>query len=95
MVGEVDQHPTGEGLDGQAIVIVDSPKIGFHGQSVSETAPLADLGDIPLTHEKIHEGIPSEQIISLPDKATSSQSGRSRLLLSGWLLLNSYIPPQG
>ena len=38
-VGEVDQHPTGEGSDRQAIVVVDSPKKGFHGQSTSETAP--------------------------------------------------------
>ena len=25
VVGEVDQHPTGEGSDGQVIVVMDSP----------------------------------------------------------------------
>ena len=95
MVGKVDQHPTGEGSDGQAIVVVDSPEIGFHGQSTSETAPLTDLRDVPLTHEEVREGIPSEQIASKPVKSTSSCSERSRLLLPDRLLLNSYIPPQG
>ena len=60
MVGEVDQHPTREGSDGQAIIVVDSPKMGFHSQSATETAPSADLGDVPLTHEEVCEGIPSE-----------------------------------
>ena len=32
VVGEADQHPTGEGSDRQVIVIMDSPKMGFHGQ---------------------------------------------------------------
>ena len=59
VVGEVDQHPIGEGSDGQAIVVVDSPEMGFHGQSVSETAPSANLGEVPLTHEEVREGIPS------------------------------------
>ena len=31
VVGEVDQHLTGEGSDGHVIVVVDSPKMGFHG----------------------------------------------------------------
>ena len=31
VVGEVDQHPTGEGSDGQAIVVMDSLEMGFHG----------------------------------------------------------------
>ena len=47
VVGEVDQHPIGDGLDGQAIVIVDSPEMGFHGQSAFEAAPPADLGEVP------------------------------------------------
>ena len=29
VVGEVDQHPTGEGSDGQAVVVVDSPGISW------------------------------------------------------------------
>ena len=47
VVGEVDQHPIGEGSDEQAIVVMDSPEIGFHGQSASKTAPTADLGEVP------------------------------------------------
>ena len=31
VVGEVYQHLTGEGSDGQAIVVVDSPEMDFHG----------------------------------------------------------------
>ena len=31
VVGEVDHHPTDEGSEGQAIVVVDSPEMGFHG----------------------------------------------------------------
>ena len=67
--------------------------MGFHGQSASETAPSMDLGEVPLTRAEVREGIPSEQIASRPDKATSSRSGRSRLLLLDQLLLNCYIPP--
>ena len=44
VVGEVDQHPTSGGSEEQAIVIMDSPKIGFHGQSTLETMPSTDLG---------------------------------------------------
>ena len=93
VVGEVDQHPTGEGSDGQAIVVVDSPMMGFHGQSASEVAPLADLGEVPRTHEEVMEGIPLEHITSRPDVATSSRSGRNRPLLPNRMLLYSYIPP--
>ena len=31
VVGDVDQHSTDIGLEEQAIVIMDSPKMGFHG----------------------------------------------------------------
>ena len=95
VVGEADQHPTSGGSEGQAIVVMDSPKMGFHGQSTSKIALLAALGEVPLTHEEVREGNPSEQITSRPDKATSSRSGHSRSLLPDRLLLNSYIPPQG
>ena len=37
VVGEADQHPTEEGSDGKATVIMDSLEMGFHGQSASET----------------------------------------------------------
>ena len=95
VVCEVDHHPTGEGSDGQAIVVVDSLEMGFHGQSASETAPTVDLEEVPRTHEDIRIGIPSNQISSLLDKATSSRSGRNRSLIPDLLLLYSYIPPQG
>ena len=32
VVGEADQHPTDEGSDVQAIVLLDSPEMGFHGK---------------------------------------------------------------
>ena len=95
VVREVDHHPIGKGSDGQAIVVVDSPEMGFHSQSTSETMPTADLGEVSPTHEVVWEGIPSRKIISRLDKATSSWSGRSRSLLPDRLLLYSYIPPQG
>ena len=50
MVGEASQQPTGEGSDVQAIVVSDSPEMGFHGQSTSETTLSADLGEVSLTH---------------------------------------------
>ena len=31
VVGESEQHPTSKGSDGQAIVIMDSLEMGFHG----------------------------------------------------------------
>ena len=54
-----------------------------------------DLGEVSLTHAEVQEDIPSEQIASRPDKATSSHFRRSKSLLPDQLLLNSYIPPQG
>ena len=56
---------------------------------------MADLGEVPRTHEEVREVIPLEQITSRLDKATSSRTGCIRPLLPDWLLLNSYIPPQG
>ena len=50
VVGEANQHPIGEGSDGQTIVVMDSPEMGFHGQSASETALSTDFGEVPLTH---------------------------------------------
>ena len=77
----------------QEIVVSDSPEMGFHGQSASNTELLANLGELSLTHEEVREDIPSEQIASRPDKATSTRAGRSRSLLPNRLLLNFYIPP--
>ena len=93
MVGEAYQHLTGEGLDGQAIVIMDSLEMGFHGQSASETTLSADLGEVSLTNAEVQEDITSEQIASRLEKATSSRSRRRKSLLPDRLFLNSYIPP--
>ena len=74
VVGEADQHPIGRGSEEQAIVVMDSPEMGFHGQSALETTPSKDLGEVPLTHEEVQEDIPSKQTTSQPAKATSSRS---------------------
>ena len=79
----------------QAIVISNSPEMGFHGQSAPETTLSMYLGEVSTTHAKVKEDIPSEQVASRRDKATSTRAGRSRPLLPNRLLLNSYIPPQG
>ena len=94
MVGKATEHTTGEGLNGQAIVIMYSPEMGFHDQSSSKTVLFADLGEVSLSHTEVWEGIPSKQITSRPDKATSSWSRRIRSLLLDWVLLNSHIPAQ-
>ena len=52
VIGEAYQHSTRGGLDEQAIVVMDLPEMGFHSHSAMETAHLADLGEIPLTHEE-------------------------------------------
>ena len=46
--------------------------MGFHGQSAPETVFLIDLGELSLIHAEVQEDIPSEQIASRLDKATSS-----------------------
>ena len=53
MVGEASQQPTDEGSDVQAIVVSDSPEIGFHGQSALKTTLSADLGEVSLTHAEV------------------------------------------
>ena len=59
VAGWADQHPSGENLDVQAIVISDSPEMGIHGQSALETALLANLREVSLTHAEVQEDIPS------------------------------------
>ena len=93
MVREADQHPSSENSDVQAIVVSDSSEMGFHGQSASKTTLLANLREVSLTHAKVQEGIPLEQIASRTDKDTSTLVGRSRLLIPDRMRLNSYIPP--
>ena len=95
VVGEASQQPSGKSSDVKAVVASDSPEMGFHGQSASEIALLADLGEVSLTHVEVQEDIPSEQIAGQSDKATSTRAGHSRSLLPDRLLLNSYNPPQG
>ena len=94
-MGKVDQHSAGGGSEEQAIVVMDSPEMGFHGQLAAETAHFVDLEEVPLTHEEAREDVPSEQTASWPAKAISSRVELSRPLLSDRLLLYSYIPPQG
>ena len=53
VVSEADQHPTGKGSDGHAIVVMDSLEMGFHGQSASETVFSVDLVEVFLTHAEI------------------------------------------
>ena len=57
---EASQQPFDESSDIQTIVVSDSPKIGFQGRSALETALLADLGEVSLTHVEVQEDIPSE-----------------------------------
>ena len=92
---EASQQPSSESSDVQAIVVSNSLKMGFHGQSASETTLLMDLGEASPTHAEVQEDIPSEQIAGWSDKAKSTQTGCSRLLLPDRLFLNSYIPPRG
>ena len=95
VASEVSQQPSVDSSDVQVIVILDSPEMGFHGQSASETAFLVDLGEVPQTPMEVQEDIPSEQITGRSDKAISTQARCSNSLLPDRLLLNSYIPPQG
>ena len=60
MVDEADQHPTGEGSDVQEIVVSDSPEMGFHGQSASESTLSVDLVEVSLTHAEVQEDTPSK-----------------------------------
>ena len=94
-MGEVDQHSTGGGSEEQAIVVMDSLEMGFHGQPAMEAPNSADLEEVPLTHEEARVDIPSEQTASRPAKAMSPWAGCSRPLLHDRLLLYSYIPLQG
>ena len=52
VVGEADQHSADGDSEEQAIDVMDSPEMGFHGQPALEPAHLADLGEVPLTHEE-------------------------------------------
>ena len=92
-MGEANQHSAGRGSKGQAIVVMDSLEMGFHGQPVVESTHLSDLEEVPPSHEEAPGDIPSEQTSSRPSQAMLSQAERSRLLLPDRLLLYSYIPP--
>ena len=59
VVGEADQDPTDGGSEEQAIIVMDSSKMGFHCQSASKSIPTENSGEVPRTHEEAREGIPS------------------------------------
>ena len=89
VIGETDQHSADGGSKDQAIVVKDSPEMGFHGQLDMETARLADLGEVPLTHEEVWGDISSEHIVSRLTKAMSTWAGVvGRYFLTGCY----YIP---
>ena len=46
VAGEASQQPSGESSDVQAIAVLDSPEMGFHGQLNSAIALLVDLGEV-------------------------------------------------
>ena len=56
VMGEAEQHLSDGGSKEQAIVVMDSPKIGFHGQPDVETTHSVDLEEAPLTHEEARGG---------------------------------------
>ena len=58
MTGKASQQPTGESLDVQVIVISNSPEMGFHGKSASETAFSMDLEEVSQTHVEVQKDIP-------------------------------------
>ena len=53
VIGEASQQPIGESSDVQAIVVSDSPKMGSHGQSSSETALSMDLREVTPIHAEV------------------------------------------
>ena len=56
VMGEADQHSAGGGLEEQAIVVMDFPEMGFHGQPDVEIAHLTDLEEVHLTYEEARGG---------------------------------------
>ena len=56
VIGEADQHSTDEGSEEQALVVMVSPEMGFHGQPVMEPTHLPYLEEVPLTHEEARGG---------------------------------------
>ena len=50
VANEASQQPFGESSNVQAIAVSDSPKMGFHGQTASETTLSVDLGKVSPTH---------------------------------------------
>ena len=64
VMGEVNQHSADKGSEEQALVVMDSPEMGFHGQPTVETAHLADLGEVPLTHEEAWRVFPQSRLLA-------------------------------
>ena len=46
------------------IVVMDSPEISFQGQPTMETAHLADLGEVPQTHEEVRGIFPQRRLLA-------------------------------
>ena len=53
MTCEASQQPTSESSDVQVIIVLDSPEMGFHGQSASETTIVVDLGEVSPIHAEV------------------------------------------
>ena len=49
---EVEQHSIDGGSEEQAIVVIDSAEMGFHGKPAVETTHSADVEEASLTHEE-------------------------------------------
>ena len=60
VMGEAEQHSTSGGSEDQAIIVMDSLEMGFHGQLAVETIHSADVEEAPLTHEEAQGGVSSE-----------------------------------
>ena len=63
MAGKASQQPFGESSDVQAIVISDSLKMGFHGQSASKTALSVDLERYPQLMPKSKRTFPRSRLL--------------------------------
>ena len=92
-MGKADQQSVGGVSEEQAIIVMDSPKMGFHGQSTMEIAHFSDLEEVPPSHEEAQVDIPLEQTANRPSQTMLSRAEHSRSLLPNQLLLYSYIPP--
>ena len=85
----------GGGSDVQAIVISGSHEICLNDQPTLENATLVESREASLTTAAIQVIHPPEQASGQPERPRYTRAERSRPVLPNWLLLNSYLPPQG